>query len=504
MKNKYNILMLLVLSLFISCSEDTIDIVGSGTIFGRVVEANNFTPIENVKITLSPSNNTVFSDADGYFIIEDVEANDYSVGAAKEGYLANFKPATVATDNTINVIFEMEGDTFLNKPPSAPILITPIDGVEEQELSVELVWSSEDPELDLLTYRLEIKNSSNNDVIEVESLLDSLYIVSDLKYGTKYFWQIAASDNINSEVLSAVGSFTTKVDLGNRYLFVKESSNGNNVIYSSHYNEISSESENEIQLTSSNVNSWRPRKHKASNIIAFLRTVNNETHLYTMNQDGSNIFKVTSAATVAGFNLNEIDFSWSTNGEKIIYPSYDKLYSINKDGSGLQQIFQTSDNSFISECDWSNDGTIIVLKTNDISGYNASIYTINMSGLILTTVLSGVKGAVGGVNISVDNKLLLYSYDVSEFEDASYRQLDTNIFVYNFATATSSNISMEKPLGSLDLDPRFSPNESEIIFVNTSNDGVSAKSVYKIDLDYIISDDERTFLFSNATMPDWE
>ncbi len=118
--------------------------------------------------------------------------------------------------------------------------------------------------------------------------------------------------------------------------------------------------------------------------------------------------------------------------------------------------------------------------------------------------MSGVKGAVGGVNISVDNKLLLYSYDVSEFEDTSYRQLDTNIFVYNFATATSSNISVEKPLGSLDLDPRFSPNESEIIFVNTSNDGVSAKSVYKIDLEYVISDDERTFLFSNATMPDWE
>jgi hypothetical protein len=504
MKNKYNILMLLVLSLFLSCSEDTIDIVGSGTISGKVVEANNFTPIENVKITLSPSNNTVFSDADGYFIIEDVEANDYSVGATKEGYLANFKPATVATDNTVNVIFEMDGDTFLNKPPSAPILITPIDGVEEQELSVELVWSSEDPELDTLTYRLEIKNSSNNDVIEVESLQDSLYVVSDLKYGTKYFWQIAASDNINSEVLSAVGSFTTKVDPGNRYLFVKESSNGNNVIYSSHYNEISSESENEIQLTSSNVNSWRPRKNKASNLVAFFRTVNNETHLYTMNQDGSNVFKVTSATPVAGFNLNQIDFSWSTNGEKIIYPNYDKLYSINKDGSGLQQIYQTSDNSFISECDWSNDGTIIALKTNDISGYNVSIYTINMSGSILTTVLSGVKGAVGGVNISVDNKLLLYSYDVSEFEDTSYRQLDTNIFVYNFATATSSNISVEKPLGSLDLDPRFSPNESEIIFVNTSNDGVSAKSVYKIDLEYVISDDERTFLFSNATMPDWE
>jgi hypothetical protein len=504
MKNKYNILMLLVLSLFIGCSEDTIDLVGSGTVTGRVVEANNFSPIENVKITLSSSSNTVFSDADGYFIMEDVEADEYSVSAAKEGYLTNFQPATVSTDNTVNVIFEMDGDTFLNKPPSTPELIAPIDGVDEQELSVELIWLSVDPDLDALTYSLEIKNSSNNDVIEVESLEGTSYVVSDLKYGTKYFWQIAVNDNINSEVLSAVGSFTTKVDPGNRYLYVQKFSNGNNGIYSSDYNDVSNDSENEIQLTSFNVNSWRPRKNKASNLIAFLRTFNNETHLYTMNQDGSNVFKVTSATPVAGFNLNEIDFSWSTNGEKIIYPSYDKLYSINKDGSGLQQIFQTLDNSFISECDWSNDGTIIALKTNDITGYKVSIYTIDMAGTILTTVLSGVKGAVGGVNISVDNKLLLYSYDVSEFEDPSYRQLDTNIFVYNFATATSKNISIEKPLGSLDLDPRFSPNESEIIFLNTSNDGVSVKSVYKMNLEYIASDDERTLLFSNASMPDWE
>ncbi|MBK5210207.1 MAG: carboxypeptidase regulatory-like domain-containing protein [Flavobacteriaceae bacterium] len=496
--------MILALSFFIGCNEDTVDLVGLGTITGRVVEAESFNPIENAKVTISPSNNTIFSDADGYFIMEDVEAGDYSVSATKEGYLTNFEPATVTVGLTVNVIFEMEDETALNRPPSTPILITPADGAEEQELSVQLIWSSKDPEADSVTYRLEIKNANNNDIIKVEALIDTSYVASNLKYGTKYFWQIVANDSINPEVLSAVSSFKTKVNPENRYFYVRKFSNDNNVIYSANYNEVDETPGNEVQLTADNKNSWRPRKNQASNLIAFLRTFNNETHLYTMNQDGSNIFKVTSVVPIAGFNLNDIDFSWSSNGEKLIYPHYNKLYSINKDGSGLQQIFQTSDGSFITECDWSNDGSMIALKTNDVTGYGVSIFTINMSGNILTTVLTGVNGAAGGLNFSADNKLLLYSRDVSGFESPNNRQLDTRIFVYNFVTGIAKDLSVDKPAGTLDLDPRFSPNEAEIIFVNTSNDGLSLKSIYKVELDLIISIDSRTLLFPNATMPDWE
>ncbi|MFK5958649.1 MAG: carboxypeptidase regulatory-like domain-containing protein [Lutibacter sp.] len=501
MKKNLNIILIFLLTLFVNCSEETTNFLGKGTITGRVVEALSFNPIENAKVTLTPTNNTVFTDVDGYFIMEEIEEGDYSVSVAKEDYLTTFEPATVAADSEVNVIFEMEDDNALNRPPSTPIIKTPIDGSENEELSVELSWSSTDPDEDPITYRLEIKNDIDNNIIEVENIIDSTYVISDLKYGVKYFWQIAASDDINPEVLSSVSNFKTKMNPDNRFFYVRKGTNTNNIIYSANFNETDSALENEVELTTEDQNSWRPRKNQASNLIAFLRTTNNETHLFTMNQDGSNVSQVTSAIAVASYNLNEIDFSWSSNGDRLIYSHYDKLYVINKDGSGLQQIYQTIDGSYITECDWSNDESMIALKTNDLTGYNVSIYTIDLDGNTLTTVLSGVLGAAGGLNISVDNKLLMYTYDISEYENSDNRQLDTRIFMYDFDLATATDISAGKDNGTVDLDPRFSPNEAEVIFVNTSNDGISTRTIYKMD---ILGENDRASLFVNTYMPDWE
>lgn len=505
MKKSINLILILALTFFINCSEDTATFVGEGTITGRVVEANSFNPIENAKITLSPSNNTVFTDIDGYFIMENIEEGDYSVSADKEDYLTSFEAASVTKDSEVNVIFELADDNSLNRPPSTPILTSPIDGTENTELSVELTWESVDPEKDSLYYSLEVKNDFNNTIIKVDSIMEMSYVLSNLKYGVKYFWQIGASDEINDEVLSAVNSFKTKSNPENRYFYVKNGSNNNNSIFSSGFNINDGVGENEIQLTSEDVNSWRPRKNQTVNLIAFLRTFNNETHLFTMNPDGSNVKRVTSNVSVTGFNFNEIDYSWSSNGDKFIYPHYDKLYLINKDGSGLKELYKTVDGSYITECDWSSDESMIALKTNDITGYNISIFTIDMSGKILKTILSDVSGAAGGLNFSVDKKRLLYTYDVSEFESSSYRQLDTHIFIYNLITNEITDLSSDKVAGSIDIDARFSPNEAEIIFVNTSNDGLSSKSIYKMNSETASDAQlERTLLFSNSFMPDWE
>ena len=501
MKKAYNLVMVIALTFFINCSEDTETFVGKGSITGRVVEAKSFNPIENAKISLSPSNNTVFTDVDGYFLMENIEEGEYSVSADKEDYLMSFEAATVIKDSEVNVIFELQDDNSLNRPPSTPILILPVDGTENTDLLVELTWESVDPEIDSLFFKLEIKNDLNNNIIKIDSITEMSYVLSELKYGVKYFWQISATDKINEEVLSTVNSFKTKSNPDNRNLYVKKGANNNNLIYSSSFNEADEIEENEVQLTTEDLNSWRPRKNQVAGLIAFLRTYNNETHLFTMKPDGSDINQVTSAVSVTGFDLNEIDYSWSSNGDRLIYPHYDKLYVINKDGSGLGELYKTLDGSFITECDWSSDESMIALKTNDANGYNASIFTINMAGTILNTILSNVNGAAGGLNFSVNKKLLLYSYDISEFESLNYRQLDTHIFIKNLSTNITTDLSTDKEAGTIDIDPRFSPNEAEIIFVNTSNDGISTRNIYRMNINEDVS---RTSLFINAIMPDWE
>ncbi len=95
----------------------------------------------------------------------------------------------------------------------------------------------------------------------------------------------------------------------------------------------------------------------------------------------------------------------------------------------------------------------------------------------------------------------MYCHDISEYENADKRQLNTHIFLYNLTDGTKVDLSEKKEDGTIDIDPRFSPNEAEIIFVNTSNDGISERKITKENLGKKIN---RAVLFDNASMPDWE
>jgi hypothetical protein len=65
----------------------------------------------------------------------------------------------------------------------------------------------------------------------------------------------------------------------------------------------------------------------------------------------------------------------------------------------------------------------------------------------------------------------------------------------------TTDVSDNKPNGTNDLEPIFSPNEAFVIFTNTSNDGLSQKDVYRLEINAM---DTRVLLFENAFMPDWE
>ncbi|UAB74545.1 carboxypeptidase regulatory-like domain-containing protein [Mesoflavibacter sp. SCSIO 43206] len=483
------------LVLFCACSEETITITGQGTLTGKVVEKSTNIPLENVKISTNPNTSTIFSDSEGNFQISNIDVGDYSVKAEKEGYIVKFEGATIQESVSANVIFELEIETANNDAPNAPLLLEPLNNSIEVGLSVDLVWSGSDPEEDELTYSVEILNDQNADVISFTEITDTTLTVSGLMYNTKYFWQVTANDGINNSVSSNVFNFRTIEFPENRIFFTRKI-NGNNVIFST------DDDGNDIQLTSQNNNSWRPRKAQSLNKIAFLRSNGGQTHVFTMNLDGSDVQQITSAVPVNGFNFEEIDFEWTNNDSQILYPSFDKLYVIDSDGSGLNQIYQTSNGNFITEVDWNQNTSTIALKTNNSNGYEVEIFTINTFGVVQDIILQGITGAAGGIDLSFDGTKLLYTRDVTGNENQEYRQLNSQVFIYDLTTmTTNSTVSFEKPPGTNDLDAKFSPTEAEIIIENTPNDGLSQSNIYKLTLGQV---NGRELIEEDAKMPDWK
>ncbi len=502
MKTIYKILAsVLIITVFVTCSEDTINQNGFGILEGTVVKKGDNTPISDVKITTNPASTTVFTDEEGKFTINDIASGQYSVQAENDEYLTSFQAANIVDGVTSNVVFELEISTANNRPPEEPTLLFPLDNATDIDLDVEFSWTTTDPDDDTITYSFELRNSTNEELIFVENLEEETYTVENLRLGETYFWQITATDGINSPVQSSLSSFSTIDESSNRFYYVRKVGN-NNVIFSGS-DQGENENFNEFQLTSSDKNSFRPRKSSTSSKIAFLRTDGSETHLYTMNTDGSNVVKLTSTIPVAGFRQDEIDYSWYQNGSRLYYPNLNKLYSISSSGTGIELVYQAPDGVFISEIDTNDFNDFILIKTNDANGYNARLVIIDTDGVEQEVIKEGEAGAIGGIDFSIDGTKVLYTQDISGFENSIYRQLDSRVFEYDMATGVSTEIETGKPSGTNDLDVKYSPDNGAIIYMNTSNDGVSEKRIFKYLFD---QGDEniRILLFTNASMPDWK
>lgn len=490
-------LVALLLMVLAACNEDRIDENQFGSIRGTVVVKGSNAPLANVRISTSPVSSTVFTDSLGQYLIQDVQTGEYSVEASKDDFIGDFEPAIVEPNRAVTVVFELDPSTANNRPPSAPQLLSPEQNEVLQSIEGRFNWIAQDPDGDPITYWLELRNTDTNEVMLFEDLTDTTLVYSPLTLGANYVWQVAANDGINEEdVLSPVGEFEViGAPIDNRFLFVR-TMDENNVIYSA------DEGGAEFQLTSSLVNSYKPRRNVAANKIAYLQTDGAEVDIYTMNRDGSEKTKVTSTIKPAGFNLNEIDFAWPATSDKIYFPQFDKLYRINSNGQGIELVYQTTDGSLISEVDVSENANIIALKTNNLDGYDVAIYTIDFDGNVLNNILDDVPGAASGVSISVTNQQILYSYDVSGFESGDYRRLDSRLFIYDLVNETTEDVSQDKPSGTNDLQPMFSPNEAFAIFTNTSNDGISQRNIVR--LEFFTTDSSRVTLYENAFMPDWE
>lgn len=486
----------LLLLMLLACSEDQIEGVQTGTIEGVVVINGSNEVLVDVKISTSPSTSTVFTDVDGRFTIADVPEGSYSVQADKDEYQSGFEAANVLKDITIELVFEMMLDVTDNTAPTRPALLSPANNTTELPLSVGFEWDATDvDEADVLKYTLSITNDLDDTVILVSDIEETTYTVTDLNYGTKYFWQISVDDGTNDAVFSEVFNFKTTTKPTLDYLYVRKVGD-NNVIVAANLGGTS------LQLTPSSNNSWRPRKNSVTNKIAFLRSVGGEIHIFSMNEDGSGEKQVTNSQAINGFNFNEIDFTWSPEGNYLLYPVFDKVYKINNDGSGLSLFYQTTNGNFVSDVAWSKFNNIVAVKTNNSQGYNVEILTLDDSGVFIENILSGQAGGAGGLDLNIDGTKLLYYYDISGSELPNYSLQDARIFIYDIPGQTTNALDTGVLSGFNNIDTRFSPNENEIIFTERGRSANASSAV--LSHDYILNEPNSALLFENASMPDWE
>ena len=190
MKNIFKILtfFLFIVSLS-SCGDDLVDKVQVATLKGIVIKKGTNQPIKNVKIFTTPSTETVFTKDDGSFIIENIPLGDYSVRAELTGYLTSFQGVSFKNNEQIvSVVFEMSDDDSLNSSPSVPVLLSPVDNAVDQPLAVDLTWDCNDADsLDVLKYKVVVKNDFDANIIEVKDLTDKHYFLENLKFGVTYY-----------------------------------------------------------------------------------------------------------------------------------------------------------------------------------------------------------------------------------------------------------------------------------------------------------------------------
>jgi hypothetical protein len=60
-------------------------------------------------------------------------------------------------------------------------------------------WTATDPETDVLTYEVTLRNDATSDVVVYSNLTEPNYTLKNLKYNTKYYWQVSVSDGINQK-----------------------------------------------------------------------------------------------------------------------------------------------------------------------------------------------------------------------------------------------------------------------------------------------------------------
>ena len=391
-----------------------------------------------------------------------------------------------------------------NPPPTEPLLISPATGASAVATKTVLKWKATDPAKDPLTYDVVItREGSNAPTQTLTGITADSLVLNNLAYGTTYYWQVTASDGVNA-VTGKMWSFRTGTFPDVSYAFARKVE-GRYQIF------VATDGSSAIQLTQSGSN-WRPVASPNRKQIAFISNTETDLQLFVMNIDGSNLRRVTTIP-VSGLMPSDLSFCWSPDGTQLLYPSNNKLYVVQADGSGngSRPISQAPIGRTFAGCDWTAQGDRIIARTTGAGIYDNRFIVMSSQGKDTTTVFSKTSYRIGNPVFSVNGDKALFSYDLVAFQNEQGRQLNAIIGFISVAATTPKGLRDPQPVsatgavkqaGTNDLEPRLSPNGAKIIFSNVSNTGTGECTIMTVDFDGQTGQN-RTVLIKGGEMPYW-
>lgn len=482
----------------VSCQEDTVEPDLFGELVGQVLlEADN-SAIANATISTNPPTSTVLTDNLGRFSFDNIKTGTYTIRAEKAGFVTAIESVSIFENQTANVVIKLNPVDGNNLPPTAPTSPTPANNSNDLPIDLALSWQAADPDSNALTFDLYLFNSLQGPgQLLAEDLTETTYALSGLKYGTTYFWQVAAKDGMSDPVFSETWSFSTEPFPAHPFVFVKI----NNGKYDLYAAQSASPADPLYLLTENAGSNFRPRFSPNGNRIAYISNIAPEAQLFTIKRDGTEPALVPAPIPIDGYDVSELDFAWSPDGTKLLYMRFNQLFTINSDGSGHQLFAEINLPDAFVEVDWSPVTNRIAARCRGALPYHSKILLFDSDGTYLEDIVDDLPGNIGGPVFSVSGNSILYTHDVDGLETPDGRQLNSHIFLKNLTSGDVTDLSIEKPIapGTNDLDPRFSPDGNLIIFTNTLNVQNAARQVWIMN----IQGKARTKLFENAEMPDW-
>ncbi len=488
---------IMVILLAAACSEDTIKPDIFGSLSGQVLLEGSSTPVADAFVSTNPPTSQVITDAQGRFVFDEIEVGNYTIRAEKTGLVATSESVAILENKESAVIVTMSEKTVGNGLPSTPKPILPLNGATGLDISLQLKWTASDPDDDALTFDVytfhSLQGAGN---LVAEGITDTVFQLANVRYGTTCFWQVVAHDGENDPVFSEVWSFSTKDFPPHPFVFAK--------IANGKYDVFAAQSANPslplYQMTDLAGSSFRPRISPLGDKVAFLNNNFINTQIFVMKRDGTDPTLVPASLQIDGKDMFQLDYCWSPDGTKLLFMNRNRLYTVNLDGSGFELFAELPVTEEFVEVDWAPVTNKVAARTVGSQPYIGRILLFNSSGSLEQELVSDLTGNIGGPSFSIDGSAILFTHDIDGLETPDGRQLNAHVFLRKIATGATTDLSIEKPSGFNDLDPKFSPNGAQVIFVETSNAPNSQRNIL------IMSDQGqgRLTMFQNAEMPDWK